>query len=129
LDIRALARQLYEARHLAQTVPYMACSLPGWSPAEKECHRNADYWCLHNPGHLALSGWMVFDWTAAFLLDQPSRYHFTAHSVVRAPNGALFDLTPSQAHQRYPFLPHPGPDEEFVALVEGHQITQLDHFL
>jgi hypothetical protein len=74
---------------------------------EHECHNNVDRWVSENPDHKAVRGWLFFN----MLL------RFTAHSVVEAPDGRMFDLTPSRASQRYPFLRHHGPNNEFEAIV------------
>jgi hypothetical protein len=81
-----------------------------------------------HPVHKSVRGWLVFDLTGneigrrmlslALRLPVPLPLcRFTAHSVVETPDGRLFDLTPSQASQRYPFLRHHEPDSELEAIV------------
>ena len=41
-------------------------------------------------------------------------------------DGRLFDPTPTQASQRYPFLRHEGPESEFDAIIAAGY-TQLDY--
>jgi hypothetical protein len=43
-----------------------------------------------------------------------------AHSVVRAPDGSLHDITPNELEVSYSFVPHTGTQEEFelIAAVE-----------
>jgi hypothetical protein len=42
-------------------------------------------------------------------------------------NGKLFDLTPTRAAPRYPFLHNHLTDEEFVLMVSARQLVHLDH--
>jgi hypothetical protein len=91
-------------------VPYEPQTMVSGPPSEHECHNNVERWVSEHPDHKAVRGWLVFD-----LLGR-----FTAHSVVEAPDGRLFDLTPAPlASQRYPFLRHHGPDIEFEAIVRA----------
>ena len=52
---------------------------------------------------------------------------FVAHSVVRDPQGGLFDLTPSRAPVRYPFLMHPYTGEEFVLMLSRRGLIHIEH--
>jgi hypothetical protein len=49
-DFQALGRELHERRNEAVVVPFVARSLSEWRPDEGECHRNCDWWALHNQG-------------------------------------------------------------------------------
>jgi hypothetical protein len=88
-----------------------------WRPVENECHANATQIHLQDPSYTPVRGWLFFDFGG--YLD---RVQFLAHSVVRAPNGELWDITPSRASQDYPFIPAQESEEEFKALVEGGTI-------
>lgn len=61
-------------------------------------------------------GWLVFDFDRDSWGMLPV-CRFSAHTVIEDPAGRLFDITPSKASQRYPFLRHEGSDEEFEAIV------------
>jgi hypothetical protein len=116
VDLDNLARALYTRRHEALTIPFEGQTMSSGAPQEHECHNNTDRWVLENPGHKSVRGWMVFDWHQTTAGWWPI-CHFAAHSVVERPDGSLFDLTPSKAEQRYPFLRHDGPEGEFEAIV------------
>lgn len=114
-------RRAYDAAILARLVP--ARSVPfkpvaprGWSPQPSACHANVDRWVAENPGHAAVRGWIV--WHSAAL---------TAHSVVRGPDGILFDITPMPGLDDRPawmcFVVH----EEGDALLDARRA--LDHAL
>jgi len=121
VDLNALKRSLYARRHQAVVVPYEAKTMmSGPPPTEHECHINTDRWVMEHADHKAVRGWLVFDYNRiTYGLFRICR--FTAHSVVETPDGKLFDLTPSKASQRYPFVRHEGPDDEFEAIVlAGH---------
>ena len=54
---------------------------------------------------------------------------FIAHSAVKDKAGALFDITPSRASRRYPFLKDELTEEEYVLLIASRQLVHLDHNL
>jgi hypothetical protein len=117
IDLRALWQSLYARRAEAVVVPYEPRTVSSGPPTEHECHINVDRWVLEHPDHKPVRGWLVFN-----LLGR-----FTAHSVAEAPDGSLFDLTPSRASRRYPFLRHQGPEGEFEAIVlAGHIHLDFD---
>jgi hypothetical protein len=71
-----------------------------------------------NPGHKSVYGWLVFDYDRDTWGILPV-CRFTAHAVLEDPAGRLFDIAPSKASQRYPFLRHEGSKEEFDAIIAG----------
>jgi hypothetical protein len=114
------AKSLYARRPEAVVVPYEAKPMASGLPAEQDCHINAGRWVLEHPDHKVVRGWMVFDYNQISEGLHPV-CRFTAHSVVETPDGRLIDLTPSRASQRYPFLRHPGSEDEFNTIVlAGH---------
>jgi hypothetical protein len=66
-------------------------------------------------------GWLYFDFLGAL-----EYVLFLAHSVVRVPNGELWDITPMQASQDYLFLPDIESEEEYAALIESG-VVRLGH--
>jgi len=44
-------------------------------------------------------------------------------------DGALFDITPTRASKRYPFLNDEMTEEEFVLLITSRKLVNLDHNL
>jgi hypothetical protein len=81
----------------------------GTAPERSNCHANVDRWVLENPGCEAVRGWAISARMGnAIMLD--------AHSVVRAPDGALVDITLNADDQRAPIVLHKGPEAEFEAV-------------
>jgi hypothetical protein len=122
--LEGLAQYLYEHRKKAIVVPFRDCSSGAFQPVEQDCHRNVELWCRATPGHTIIRGWLVFEVFAPLGFCR-----FNPHSVVRDEQGELFDLTPTRASQRYPFLYNHLTDEEYVLLVSGRQLHFLDHKL
>lgn len=114
-DLLELGKLLYGLRDDAVVVPFVEQSLAGLILLEHECHGNADNWVLRNPGSKAVRGWIYFNALGLF----------TAHSVVEVENGMLIDITPSKTSQRYPFIRHPGSEDEFNELVEKYQVRNF----
>lgn len=94
-------------RDQAVSVPFREVLLAGWEPALNDCHKNVDAWVCANPGHTAMRGWLTEG--ATFI---------AAHSVVRAVDGQLFDITPvCDGELRPRFIEHTGDDTQFFRMV------------
>jgi hypothetical protein len=113
---------LYHHRQTGLIVPPATVELGTWKPAPNDCHANVSTWCKYMPEYSAVRGWLYFDF-----LDQLPYVLFNAHSVVRAPDGKLWDITPSQASQPYLFLAAEESEGEYAELIEGG-ISRLRHF-
>ena len=98
-----IAQRLREASKAAQQIEFRAVTLPAGAPKSHECHLNVDQFVKAYPGHRAVRGWLV-----AGMLQK--------HSVVAAPDGSLFDITPLP--YRVSFFSHPGPEDEFWAVAD-----------
>lgn len=98
-----IVHRLREASKTAQPIRFRAVAFPAGSPQSHECHLNVDQFVKANPEHRAVRGWLV-----AGMLQK--------HSVVAAPDGSLFDITPLP--YRVPFFTHPGPEDEFWAVTD-----------
>src|SRR3979490_1529128 len=117
-----LARRLYQRRRGATAVPFRACSSAAFQPAEQDCHRNVDLWCRARPEHKPVRGWLI--------LENHPRLgvcRFVAHSVIEDERARLFDLTPSAASQRYPFLRTEMVDEEYLLMLSARHLVHVDH--
>ena len=68
----------------AVTVPKRQVAIGEWQPQENQCHLNATTYCEHETDCQPVRGWLYL---SALTL-------FVAHSVVRGPDGSLFDITP-----------------------------------
>ena len=118
-----LAADLYRRRGESVIAPYVQRSIESWKPEPKQCHRNVDIWVAGAPGSRAVRGWMLFD-VAEASLGLLNYVLFEAHSVVEE-NGPLVDIAPSSASRRYPFIRHPGDDQDFKKLVEHVGISTI----
>ncbi len=83
-----------------------------WQPKVRMCHHNVTTWCNHKSEYTPVRGWLYFD------LSELNCIRFVAHSAVLTPQGELYDITPKNASQDYPFLSSNLSDEEFEELVE-----------
>jgi hypothetical protein len=92
-----------------------------WRPQANDCHANVSEWCIRYPEYEIVRGWLYFHFEGAL-----GRVQFLAHSAVRAPDGLLYDITPSYASQDYPFLSAKLSENDFAALVQGGT-TRLWH--
>lgn len=95
----------------ASSVPFKPdIVIDGWKPKSGQCHQNVDYWVTCHPGHTAVRGW-IFWYSGGGDLSV-----YTAHSVVRAADGELFDITPldNGDRRRGPFIMHRANDEAFL---------------
>jgi hypothetical protein len=128
INLKSIAKSLYERRGTGKIVPYEPWAATGWTPSEHECHSNVERFVHENRDCKAVRGWWVFDYTYGPLIGRPAFWRFTAHSVIED-NGRLFDITPSRAEQRYPFIRHNGPKGEFEALIFRFKITDLEHLI
>lgn len=120
--LEELALRLYDRRHEAVLVPFRDCAGPDFTAVEQACHSNVDDWVKGHPEHRAVRGWLVHE---SWLPQGFCR--FAAHSVVQDERGELFDLTPTMAAQRYPFLHNHLTDEEFILMVSARHLVHLDH--
>jgi hypothetical protein len=114
IELPEYSSRLYERRMTGVIVPPAVVSMGSWTPEANECHANASTWCKNMPDYSPVRGWLYFDF-----LDLWPFVLFNAHSVVRAPDGTLWDITPSQASQPYPFLTAEESESEYAKLIES----------
>jgi hypothetical protein len=74
-----------------ELIPKVVQYANGAVPEHSRCHQNADRWIAENPSYGVVRGYVR------------EGCFFIAHSVVRAPSGALIDLTSSKSLR---FLEH-----------------------
>ena len=84
---------LYAARLFARvgdalTVRPAALTIGDWKPLANDCHGNVSELCAHDPTYTPIRGWLYFD-----LGGHLDWVLFVAHSVVRAPDAQLYDIT------------------------------------
>jgi hypothetical protein len=99
VDAETYWKSLIQRAHEAVVVKCVRVALGQWSPLPNHCHENVSYFCEHSLGYEPVNGWL-------YLEHYPGHdsAKFLAHSVVRAPDGELFDVTPWEATEHYPFL-------------------------
>jgi hypothetical protein len=96
-----LAARLYGLRHAATVVPLFQVSIgdgsqpDDWTARAHYCHANVDIWVARCPEYEPVRGWVIFDLSRMPPSMKVSPHlQFSAHSVVRAPDGKLIDITP-----------------------------------
>jgi hypothetical protein len=136
LPLTRLAAGLYELRQTGQIIRLAKLGIgdgsapDGWKPRPNLCHDNVDVWIGRSPEYQAVRGWVVFDFSTNPLFHASPFVRFTAHSIICAPDGKLWDITP-QPHvsQRYPFIQHSGTNEDFDSLRRDYSVVHIDHYL
>jgi hypothetical protein len=129
-----LAKQLYELRDTARIVPFVSVGIgdgsapDDWKPVPRFCHANVDTWVWRCPEYQAVRGWVIFDFRNGPPVTR-SHFQFVSHSVIAAPDGRLLDITPAQISQPYPFIRHPGTNDDFDRLVRQPDIMFINHYL
>ncbi|MEY8210911.1 MAG: hypothetical protein RPT00_01510, partial [Gammaproteobacteria bacterium] len=76
-------------------------------------------WCENNPAYTPVRGWLYFD------LPGLPQVKFVSHSVVRAPDNELYDITPSNASKDYPFVEGNLSEEEYADLIGIKGVTEI----
>jgi hypothetical protein len=91
----------------AGTVPFSRVTFrDGTSPKRNKCHQNVEQFVSENPDYKPVRGWIS--------VCEPIR---DAHSIVRAPTGECFDITPIEPEScraMTRFAEHKGDEEAFV---------------
>lgn len=103
----------------AATVAKLQVQVGEWKPKENMCHHNVSYFCEMNPEYRPVRGWLYFN------LPGLPVAKFLSHSVVRAPDGTLYDITPWNASQGYPFIASCLSEDEYAQLVDGQGVNEL----
>ena len=115
------AAKLYARVGEAAVLRRMEVEVGGWQPLANECHSNATQFHLRDASYTPVRGWLYFDFGGCL-----AHVQFLAHSVVRAPNGELWDITPAQPAQAYPFILAMESEEDYAALI-GAGLVRLWH--
>ena len=114
------AARLYERRSESVVLKRAEVSIGDWRPLPNQCHHNVTEWCAHDERYKPVRGWLYFD------LAPLNCAKFVSHSAVRAPDGHLYDITPTSLPCLYPFIPTEESEEEYAAMNESG-ITELWH--
>lgn len=121
IDINEYAKTLYS--RVGEAVPLKRAEIKNgdWEPQPNMCHHNVSTWCQYSIDYKPVRGWLYFD------LPGLNFIKFMAHSAVRTPEGKLFDITPSNASQDYPFVDSRLSEEEYAELVETRGICEIHY--
>lgn len=122
-QITEYAASLFGRRHESANLAWADISIGDWKPMQNQCHENVTTWCTYNTGYEPIRGWLYFDFE-----NKLDYVQFVAHSAVRAPDSMLYDITPAQASQQYPFISANLSETEYATLVEMQGIVNLRHF-
>ncbi len=123
IDIKEYGKALYERRSEAVLLERTTIEGGDWAPQPNMCHHNVSICCELKKDYKPVRGWLYFD------LPGLNYVKFKAHSAVLAPDGKLYDITPSNASQDYPFLDGNLSEEEYADLVETRgygEINQIE---
>jgi len=124
--IRAMSDREYQTAvcarlDSAESVPFKEVSIGEWKPEIAHCHENVDAWVRAHPECVAVRGWAI---NASY---GENNVELAAHSVVRGPDGKLFDITPfANESQRDSarFVAHVGDDLAFFEIkARGHSFS------
>ena len=119
IDINEYAKTLYSRFGTAVKLKRATIENSDWVPQPNMCHHNVSTWCHYMADYQAVRGWFYFS------LPGLNYVKFVAHSAVRAPEGELFDITPSNASQDYPFIDGGLSEEEYAELVEARGCGEI----
>ncbi len=122
VPLKLYATRLYERINESVILKCADVSVGDWTPIENDCHGNATNFCEHQKDYKPARGWLYFDYGG--LTD---RVQFLAHSAIQAPDGTLYDITPSSASQQYPFIMAEESEEDYARLVEGEGINSISY--
>lgn len=118
-DVDAYGRSLMARAQEAVVVRRVQVAIGDWTPQANMCHHNVSWFCENSPGYTPIRGWLYFDLSGLAVAK------FLSHSVVCAPDGELFDITPWEATQHYPFLHGNLDEDDYAYLVEEKRIGSL----
>ena len=106
-EIPSYVKRLLNLRKQAILLNRAKVSLGSWEPKPKDCHHNVTVWCQYNRKYKKVRGWLYFN----------TLKRFVAHSVVKAPDGKIYDITPYEVPNTYPFIPAHIEERKYVAIV------------
>jgi hypothetical protein len=122
-----LAARLFERLNSepAVCVRQVGDKLDNWIPEPGRCHDNVARWIKIKPGK-PVGGWLYVPYLAP-----EGTACFLSHSIVKAENGELIDITllSTEWPQLHRFLRHEGPYEAFQKLVRNNGVPRLDHVI
>jgi len=97
-SLEKYANDLYNRRHGAVELFWADCGNDEWAPQENNCHKNVTELCSLNKELKPIRGWLYFH------VQDINMVRFVAHSVVKAPDGKYYDITPPNDVKRPPFI-------------------------
>ncbi len=121
LNIDVYAESLYRRVNEATLLKRANIDGGDWKPEPNMCHHNVSIWCENNKEYMPVRGWLYFD------LPGLNYIKFVAHSAVLAPDGEMYDITPSNASQEYQFLDGKLAEDVYAELVETRGFGEINH--
>lgn len=121
IEIEKYAESLYSRVGEAVILKRAVIEGGNWQPEPNMCHHNVTIWCSHNAEFTPARGWLYFNLPGLIFVK------FVAHSAVEAPEGELFDITPSNASQDYPFITSGLSEEEYAAIIEACENGEIHY--
>jgi len=106
-ELRGILQQGIDALPVADQC---ADELETWQKPSDLCHDCVDAWLAENGDGRAVRGWLIDGYGLG-------RYRFIAHSMIRASNEALLDVTLPRAAYERRFVEHPTTVGGFFALL------------
>ncbi|WP_153101330.1 hypothetical protein [Paraburkholderia hayleyella] len=86
----------------------------GYNARKGHCHKNVEQWVKEHPLDQPVHGWLVNQ----SQLEEHGFVAFYAHSLIRAADNGLVDVTLGASDFDYRFLPDERPDNEFMELTK-----------
>lgn len=119
LNTEIYAKELYSRVGSATLLNRATIAGGDWEPQANMCHHNVTICCELKPEYTPVRGWLYFE------LPGASFVKFVAHSAVRTPDGELYDITPSNASQDYPFVDGGLSEDQYSELVDKNNTTKI----
>ena len=121
INVNEYAKSLYTKISEALLLKRAAIENGDWEPQPNMCHHNVSTWCELKSDYSPVRGWLYFD------LPGLNYVKFVSHSAVKSPEGELYDVSPSNASQDYPFIDGGLTEEEYTELVETRGYGEIHY--
>lgn len=121
IDIKEYAKELYTRSRKAVMLKRAVIEGGDWQPEANMCHHNVTEWCQYKPNYKPVRGWLYFD------LPGRNYVKFVAHSAVLTPESELYDITPSNASQDYPFVESGLSEKVYAEIVETNGYGEIHY--
>ncbi len=121
-SIQNYGADLYKRRGSRIILQWVDVCIGDWQPEANDCHLNVTTLCESCEEYSPVRGWLYQD-----LAGVMPYVSFLAHSAVKAPDGKLYEITPSAASQQYPFIIAEEGEEDYATLVEREGVGEIKY--